>query len=421
MGWQSDDPRRDFRCAQGVHLRWTCGAAHARPRWGGLRGEAGAAAGPPNASQPLLLPCGCHRQRSDVQGVAEPAVSQQPAAGCPACAPVLPLPSPARRAAGFISLEALCWMAARRHDTFVALMRKQHGVRSAWEYPFAAGGVNVAFMLVQLLELHTGGSEGSSAGSAGSAVAPASAAARGFLPLLVESDAAFEELFTLSASRAPAPACLLWQCPPHRPALDVASSVPGFIALLPLPPHPCAAYQVLDAVWLEQGASYMQFPQVSSGWVIDAFVSWAGCAVHARSITAPAAHPANPATRAGAQRRAAAAGAWAGQPRHVAGSAAARADAERGLVLVLPCQMQCGAYLQRAYSERARGLACKRRVWHCGMGVQERYFRRARHAGCVGCDTSGAQSVQRGRRGKSPGMKGERGWGQRIRRKDLKT
>lgn len=54
------------------------------------------------------------------------------------------------RGGGLLSLEALVWMAQRQHDTFSGLMEKRAGVRSSWEYPFAAAGVNVAFMLVQV-------------------------------------------------------------------------------------------------------------------------------------------------------------------------------------------------------------------------------------------------------------------------------
>lgn len=45
----------------------------------------------------------------------------------------------ARRGAGFMSLEALVWMAQRRRATFFDLLRKAQGRRSEWEYPFAAG------------------------------------------------------------------------------------------------------------------------------------------------------------------------------------------------------------------------------------------------------------------------------------------
>jgi hypothetical protein len=39
---------------------------------------------------------------------------------------------------------------------FKRLMLKQQGMRAAWEYPFAVAGVNISYMLIQLLELNSG-------------------------------------------------------------------------------------------------------------------------------------------------------------------------------------------------------------------------------------------------------------------------
>ncbi|KAL4433706.1 hypothetical protein ABPG75_000147 [Micractinium tetrahymenae] len=114
------------------------------------------------------------------------------------------------RGAGVITLDCLLWMAREQADMFKRLHTKADGTRSNFEYPFAAGGMNVAHMLSELLDL--GGVRGSP---------PATPAARGFLPLLAASGAAFEQLFAL-------------------------------------------AYRLLDAVWLERGAGYMQFPLVLS-------------------------------------------------------------------------------------------------------------------------------------------------------------
>jgi hypothetical protein len=33
---------------------------------------------------------------------------------------------------------------------------KQDGIRVEWEYPFAVAGINISFMLVQMLDLHAG-------------------------------------------------------------------------------------------------------------------------------------------------------------------------------------------------------------------------------------------------------------------------
>lgn len=37
--------------------------------------------------------------------------------------------------------------------SFQHLLEKQGGKRSAWEYPFAVAGVNVTFMIMQMLDL----------------------------------------------------------------------------------------------------------------------------------------------------------------------------------------------------------------------------------------------------------------------------
>ena len=40
--------------------------------------------------------------------------------------------------------------------SFQDLLRKQVGDRSVWEYPFAVAGVNITFMLIQMLGLEAG-------------------------------------------------------------------------------------------------------------------------------------------------------------------------------------------------------------------------------------------------------------------------
>lgn len=37
--------------------------------------------------------------------------------------------------------------------SFQRLLNKEEGARAEWEYPFAVGGLNVTFMLIQLLDL----------------------------------------------------------------------------------------------------------------------------------------------------------------------------------------------------------------------------------------------------------------------------
>ncbi|KAL0725381.1 hypothetical protein Bca4012_039980 [Brassica carinata] len=58
-------------------------------------------------------------------------------------------PSTDFRGGGFISLENLLFFAKRFPD----LLRKQVGDRSVWEYPFAVAGINITFMLIQMLGL----------------------------------------------------------------------------------------------------------------------------------------------------------------------------------------------------------------------------------------------------------------------------
>ena len=52
------------------------------------------------------------------------------------------------RGAGFVSLQCHLYMAARHPTLFDALRHKREGYRSQWEYPFAAAGVNLTFMLI---------------------------------------------------------------------------------------------------------------------------------------------------------------------------------------------------------------------------------------------------------------------------------
>lgn len=112
MGWQSDDPGRDFRCA-------ACTAASVGTVF-------------PGSTKPVV-PAGLPLLLS--------------AARC--CGPTSPSPCHALdRGGGLLSLEALVFAAEEHPDTFRSLMLKQDGQRSKWEYPFAAAGVNLTFMLV---------------------------------------------------------------------------------------------------------------------------------------------------------------------------------------------------------------------------------------------------------------------------------
>ncbi|RZS19217.1 hypothetical protein BHM03_00051588 [Ensete ventricosum] len=62
-------------------------------------------------------------------------------------------PSTDFRGAGFISLENLLFFAKTFSNSFQRLLNKQCGKRATWEYPFAVAGVNITFMIMQMLDL----------------------------------------------------------------------------------------------------------------------------------------------------------------------------------------------------------------------------------------------------------------------------
>ncbi|MBA0803470.1 hypothetical protein Gohar_013679, partial [Gossypium harknessii] len=66
-----------------------------------------------------------------------------------------PDPSTDFRGGGFISLENLIFFAKKYPQSFQRLLHKQDGNRSEWEYPFAVAGINISFMLVQMLDLQS--------------------------------------------------------------------------------------------------------------------------------------------------------------------------------------------------------------------------------------------------------------------------
>ncbi|GIL72153.1 hypothetical protein Vretimale_476 [Volvox reticuliferus] len=116
------------------------------------------------------------------------------------------------RGAGMYGLENLIYLAEVHPETFRRLVDKADGTRAEWEYPFAVAGLNITFMLSELLELHTAPGTSPDAG-------PRTVAGRAFVTLMEGSDVAFEELY-------------------------------------------CATYCLLDATWLQMGASYMDFNAV---------------------------------------------------------------------------------------------------------------------------------------------------------------
>ncbi|XP_034708436.1 ELMO domain-containing protein C-like isoform X2 [Vitis riparia] len=89
--------------------------------------------------------------------------------------------------------------------SFQDLLRKQEGDRALWEYPFAVAGVNITFMLIQMLDLE--------------AVKPRSMAGAIFLKFLSENESAFDLLY-------------------------------------------CITFKLMDNQWLAMHASYMDFNTV---------------------------------------------------------------------------------------------------------------------------------------------------------------
>eukprot|EP00271_Cylindrocystis_brebissonii_P006719 TRINITY_DN194_c0_g1_i1.p1 TRINITY_DN194_c0_g1~~TRINITY_DN194_c0_g1_i1.p1 ORF type:complete len:325 (-),score=62.30 TRINITY_DN194_c0_g1_i1:1124-2098(-) len=109
------------------------------------------------------------------------------------------------RGGGFISLENLLHFAYRYPSSFRMLLKKEAGQRAEWEYPFAVAGLNITFMLIQILDLRSD--------------IPDTLAGRRFIRLLGEDDAAFDHLY-------------------------------------------CVAFMMMDKEWLALGASYMEFNAV---------------------------------------------------------------------------------------------------------------------------------------------------------------
>ncbi|XP_038875760.1 ELMO domain-containing protein A-like isoform X1 [Benincasa hispida] len=114
-------------------------------------------------------------------------------------------PSTDFRGGGFISLENLLYFARNFPKSFQDLLRKQEGDRSLWEYPFAVAGVNITFMLIQMLDLE--------------AVKPRTLVGATFLKFLAENDSAFDLLY-------------------------------------------CITFKLMDHEWLAMHASYMDFNTV---------------------------------------------------------------------------------------------------------------------------------------------------------------
>ncbi|KAI3728766.1 hypothetical protein L6452_17408 [Arctium lappa] len=114
-------------------------------------------------------------------------------------------PSTDFRGCGFLSLENLLFFAKTFPTPFRRLLLKQRGTRAQWEYPFAVAGINVSFMLTQMLELYS--------------VKPRCHHCVNFVKILGEDEEAFDVLY-------------------------------------------CIAFALMDAQWLAMHASYMEFNEV---------------------------------------------------------------------------------------------------------------------------------------------------------------
>lgn len=119
-------------------------------------------------------------------------------------------PSTDFRGAGFISLENLLFFAKTFPISFQRLLNKQGGKRATWEYPFAAAGVNITFMIMQMLDLES--------------AKPRTFVRAVFIQMLSEDEWAFDLLY-------------------------------------------CVAFVVMDKQWLDKNATYMEFNDVlKSTW-----------------------------------------------------------------------------------------------------------------------------------------------------------
>ncbi|KAL5203816.1 hypothetical protein ABZP36_008687 [Zizania latifolia] len=114
-------------------------------------------------------------------------------------------PSTDFRGAGFISLENLLFFAKTFSGSFQRLLKKQCGNRATWEYPFAVAGVNITFMIMQMLDLQSS--------------KPRTFVRAVFIQMLSEDEWAFDLLY-------------------------------------------CIAFIVMDKQWLDKNASYMDFNEI---------------------------------------------------------------------------------------------------------------------------------------------------------------
>ncbi|XP_074579114.1 uncharacterized protein LOC141835637 [Curcuma longa] len=88
------------------------------------------------------------------------------------------------RVASSFPLSSLSTISKKDKASFQDLLQKQNGERALWEYPFAVAGVNITFMLIQMLDLQL--------------AKPRSFIAAVFLKLLSENDQAFDIMYCIT-------------------------------------------------------------------------------------------------------------------------------------------------------------------------------------------------------------------------------
>ncbi|KAG6538592.1 hypothetical protein ZIOFF_003716 [Zingiber officinale] len=128
-------------------------------------------------------------------------------------------PSTDFRGGGFISVENLLFFARNYPKSFKDLLEKQNGERSLWEYPFAVAGVNITFMLIEMLDLRLVLPVPLKRSVVMTAARPRSFVGAIFLKLLSENLKAFDMLY-------------------------------------------CITFKLMDQQWLNMHASYMDFKTV---------------------------------------------------------------------------------------------------------------------------------------------------------------
>ena len=116
------------------------------------------------------------------------------------------------RGGGLYSLQCLVYFAQERPDDFFRLLHKSDGVRSQWEYPFAAAGIALTSNLIDAMDVRL---------LSTTDLDNLTPSASGFMKLLMADDMAFQQIFVES-------------------------------------------FLLLDRIWLHESASYMDFPSISS-------------------------------------------------------------------------------------------------------------------------------------------------------------